>query len=209
MQGDPFDESLPKSGTGQDFGTQVSLFQRMRVPEQREIAWTEFRARYAPIIAGFATRCGAKAQDIDDVVQDVLTGFLGVSERFVYNSELGSFRGYLKTCAIRATIRRAGQNARFRNIPLAEIPQPELAVEPLWADVWEQQLVSEALLTLRQECQDSSTFRAFEQYVLFDRPAEIVAAELKISVNSVHQAKTRITQALRDVVQRLRDSGHW
>ena len=33
--------------------------------------------------------------------------------------------------------------------------------------------------------------------------------ELQISVNSVHQAKTRITQALRDVVQHLRDSGDW
>src|SRR5665213_4002312 len=131
MQENSVDKSPSKSGTGQDFGTSFTLFQRMRAPEHREIAWTEFRARYAPLIAGFSARCGANLQDIEDVVQDVLTGFLGVSQRFEYNSELGSFRGYLKTCTIRATIRRAGKNARFRNIPLNEVPDAELAVEPL------------------------------------------------------------------------------
>lgn len=48
-------------------------------------------------------------------------------------------------------------------------------------------------------------FRAFEQYVLLDRSAEIVAKELGTSVNNVHQAKTRITKQLRDTIQYLRE----
>src|SRR5206468_3816740 len=40
-------------------------------PRPRELAWTEFRARYGPIIAGFARKLGAKPQDLDDVIQDV------------------------------------------------------------------------------------------------------------------------------------------
>ncbi|MCX7419396.1 MAG: sigma-70 family RNA polymerase sigma factor [Planctomycetia bacterium] len=188
--------------------TRASIFARLSsstVPE-REQAWAEFRARYAPIIAGFAAKCGASRQDIDDIIQDVLTNFFSASGEFIYDSTKGRFRGYLKTCTVRAAIRRAGKNARFRGVPLDEIPQAELAVEPIWNDEWEQQLVSQALRIVREQCQNSVAFRAFEQYVLLDRSAEIVAKELETSVNNVHQAKTRITQQLRDTVQRIRES---
>ena len=187
--------------------TRASIFARLGSsgPGERELAWSEFRARYAPIIASFAAKCGASRQDIDDIIQDVLTNFLGASGEFVYDPTKGRFRGYLKTCTVRAAIRRAGKNVRFRGVPLDEISQAELAVEPIWDDVWEQQLVTEALRHVRGACQNSTAFRAFEQYVLLDRSAEIVANELETTVNNVHQAKTRITKQLRDTVQRLRE----
>ena len=187
--------------------TRASIFARLGASQsgERELAWSEFRSRYAPIIAAFAAKCGASRQDIDDIIQDVLTSFLGASGEFTYDRSKGRFRGYLKTCTVRAAIRRAGKNLRFRGTPLDEIPQAELAVEPIWNDVWEQQLVSEALRVVREECQDNLAFRAFEQYVLLDRSAEIVAAELETSVNNVHQSKTRITKQLREAVLRLRE----
>ena len=187
--------------------TRASIFQRLTTSRSvdRELAWTEFRSRYAPIIAGFATKCGASRNDVDDIIQDVMASFLGASGEFSYDPTKGRFRGYLKTCTVRAAIKRAGKNIRFRGIPLDEIPQAELAVEPIWNDVWEQQLVSRALSIIRDECQNSVSFRAFEQYVLLDRSAEIVAKELETSVNNVHQSKARITKQLRDTVQRLRE----
>lgn len=188
--------------------TRASIFARLGSsgPGERELAWSEFRARYAPIIAGFVAKCGASRQDIDNIIQDVLTSFLGASGEFVYDSTKGRFRGYLKTCTVRASIRRAGKNVRFRGVPLEEIPRAELAVEPIWHDVREQQLVTEALRLVRETCQNSTAFRAFEHYVLLDCSAEIVAKELGTSVNSVHQAKTRITKQFRDTVQHLRES---
>ncbi|MDZ4850356.1 MAG: hypothetical protein SGI77_13810 [Pirellulaceae bacterium] len=93
---------------------------------------------------------------------------------------------------------------RFHGLPLAEVADAELAVEPLWDDLWEQQLVAQALQIVREENADTPAFRAFEQYVLLDRQADIVANELSISVNSVHQAKSRITKQLREIVQQLR-----
>ncbi len=65
--------------------------------------------------------------------------------------------------------------------------------------------MSQALRIVREQGQNSTAFRAFEQYVLLDRSAEIVAAELGTSVNNVHQVKTRITKQLRDTVQHLRE----
>lgn len=186
--------------------TRASLLERLAAPltADREQAWSDFQARYVPVISAFAARCGASRQDIDDIVQDVLAAFLGVQGEFVYDRNRGRFRGYLKTITVRAAIRRAGKNLRFRGVPLEDVFDVDLAVEPLWDDVWEQELVSQALRIVRTESQGSPTFRAFEQYVLLDRPAEIVATELETSVNSVHQAKSRITRQLREVVQRLR-----
>ncbi|MCY2965447.1 MAG: hypothetical protein NT069_17735 [Planctomycetota bacterium] len=207
----PIANEPPRSESSDDAGgylTRASLFARMAAKgsRERELAWGEFRSRYAPIIAGFAMRCGANRDDVDDIIQDVITGFLGVSGEFHYDPSKGRFRGYLKTCTVRAAIRRAGKNVRFRGIPLDEIPEADLAVEPIWNDVWEQQLVARALLVVKGECQNSLAFRAFEQYVLRDRPADIVAAELGTTVNSVHQAKTRITKQLRDAVQRMSET---
>jgi RNA polymerase sigma factor (sigma-70 family) len=186
--------------------TQASLLGRLHsgTGPDREIAWDEFRRRYSPVIAGFASRCGASRQDIDDIIQDVMTGLLRVGGEFQYDPVKGRFRSFLKTCTVRAAIRRAGKNLRFRGIPLEDVPQAEIAVEPVWNDVWEQQLVAEALEVIRREQCDSLMFSAFEQYVLFDRPAETVAAELRTSVNNVHQAKTRITKLLRERVEQLR-----
>lgn len=186
--------------------TRASLLERIRSDSStnRELAWHEFRSRYAPVIAGFAKKCGATPQDIDDIIQDVMTSLLTAGDRFVYDPSKGRFRGWLKTCTVRAAIRRAGKNLRFRGVPLDELPQAELAVEAEWNDIWEQQLVARGLAALREECGGSTAFRAFEQYVLLDRDAAIVAAELETSVNNVHQAKSRMTARLREVVQRLR-----
>jgi RNA polymerase sigma factor (sigma-70 family) len=193
---------------GSNFGdlTRASLLQRLNAPggPDREIAWSEFRTRYARIIAGFAARCGASRQDVDDIIQDVMTAFLSANGQFLYDRSKGRFRGYLKTCTIRAAIKRAGKNIRFRGIPLDEISEAELAVESYWDEAWEQQLVSEALLQIRKECGNNLTFRAFEQYVLLDRSAEVVAIELQTSVNNVHQSKSRMTKLLRDTVAKLR-----
>lgn len=175
-------------------------------PADRELAWAEFQSRYVPVIAGFATRCGASRQDIDDIVQDVLAAFLGAQREFVYDRQKGRFRGYLKTITVRAAIRRAGKNLHYRGVPLEDVVDPNLVVEPLWEDIWEQELVARAIEVVRQQSQNSFAFRAFEQYVLRDRPADVVAAELETSVNNVHQAKSRITKQLREVVQQIRAS---
>ena len=197
-------EKDPPEGFASDL-TRASLFARLAAGDSqvRELAWNEFWLRYSPIIAAFATRCGAERQEIDDIMQDVLAGFFGVSHCFDYDSSQGRFRGYLKTCTVRAAIRRAGKNLRFRGIPLDELPQAELAVEPLWNDVWEQQLIGRALLILRAECDNNLAFRAFEQYVLLDRAAADVSAELGTSVNNVQQSKSRMTKRLREIVQCL------
>src|SRR3954469_13244450 len=100
--------------------TRASLFVRLKSDESqvRELAWSEFTTRYGPVIAGFAKRCGASRQDIDDIIQDVTTSFFAISQEFTYDPAKGRFRGWLKTCTVRSAIRRAGKNLRYRGVPL-------------------------------------------------------------------------------------------
>ena len=187
--------------------TNPSIFLRLKESDDapREFAWQEFHARYAPIIAGFAQRVGARTHDLDDIVQDVMIGFFSKSPTFVYDPHKGRFRGYLKVCTYRAVSALIGKHARFNGVPLDQIDPQAVAIEHVWNDVWEQELFQRAMQQLRVEMGETKTFRAFEQYVAQNQPAESVAAALDLHLTSVYRAKREITALLRQRVQALSD----
>lgn len=189
------------------FATRPTLLLRLKEADTtpRELAWQEFRDLYAPMIAGFARRMGAAPGDVDDVVQDVLLGFFRISPTFIYDPAHGRFRGYLKTCTFRALRDRLGKKIRFQGVPLDQVDPSALAVEHIWNDVYAQELLHRALEEMRAEHGAGRTFQAFEQYALLGLPAQEVAQQLGLSLNSVHKAKERVTRALRERVRVLAD----
>ena len=192
--------------------TRASLLFRLKPgTPAREVAWVEFYDRYAPIISGFARKFGLPAQDVQDLVQEILIGFFTTVPQFEYDPSKGSFRAYLKTCTIRACARYMKKATRFAGSSIQSLDPADEAVERAWSDVWETEKLRRALDTVRQNClkreDRAKTFRAFEMYVLLERPVDEVAAELAISTDSVHQAKTRISRALREAVAALETEG--
>jgi RNA polymerase sigma-70 factor (ECF subfamily) len=187
--------------------TNPTIFLRLKHSDAqpRELAWDQFSARYAPIIAAFARQLGVRGQDIDDVVQDVLLGFFLKSPTFVYDPSKGRFRGYLKVCTYRAIQRRFGSSARVNNQPLDQVSADAVAVEQVWNDVWEQQQLHRALDEVRETMGHNKTFRAFELYVVFDQPAQAVAEKLEMHINSVYRAKEQITRLLQEKVMAMND----
>jgi RNA polymerase sigma-70 factor (ECF subfamily) len=158
------------------------------------------------MIAGFARKMGARAQDREDVVQDVMTNLFSAAAQFRYDPRKGRFRGFLKVATFRAVRRRLGQNVKFQGVRLTKVNPDALEVDQVWNDVWEHEHLRRALRELREKHQASEqmyrTFRAFEMFGLLEQPATEVAARLGMSVDAVHQAKSRITKALRE---KLRD----
>jgi RNA polymerase sigma-70 factor (ECF subfamily) len=191
--------------------TRPTLLLRLR-PESpaRELAWEEFHRCYAPMIAGFARKMGARAQDREDVVQDVMTGLFSASRNFHYDPNKGRFRGFLKACTFRALRRRLGQEARFGGVSLDRVDPDALNVEQAWNDVWEHERLRRALHETRERYESTPerarTFRAFELFGLLEQPADSVARDLGMSVDSVHQAKHRVTKALREKLEELEES---
>ena len=195
------------STAASDLSTNPTIFLRLRQsdPQPREMAWDQFSARYAPIIAAFARRLGARPQDVDDVVQDVLMGFFLKSPTFVYDPAKGKFRSYLKVCTYRALHKRLGAAARINNQPLDAVDPEAVAVDQVWNDVWEQQQLRRALDEVRETMGPTKTFRAFELYVVFDQPAQTVADRLEMHINSVYRAKEQVTRLLQEKVAAMKD----
>jgi RNA polymerase sigma-70 factor, ECF subfamily len=174
-----------------------------------KIAWHEFHERYAPMIAEFARRFGVPAHAVDDVSQDVLLAFFSVSPAFEYDPAKGRFRGFLKTCTSHAVLKHLKNSGPSGEVSLTEAHLNSIEVDSAWEDIWEQELLHRAIAQLRAHYSKTranrKTFRAFEEYVLRERDANEVARELRISRDSVHQAKHRLTHALADEIRQLRE----
>jgi DNA-directed RNA polymerase specialized sigma24 family protein len=99
---------MPPSQNGPEAATRASIFIRLKATDAqpRELAWKQFYDRYAPVISSYAYRNGASRQQADEVVQDIIAGFFEASPRFVYDPARGRFRAYLKSCVVRALVRR-------------------------------------------------------------------------------------------------------
>jgi RNA polymerase sigma-70 factor (ECF subfamily) len=192
--------------------TRATIFLRLKSDDTaaREVAWTDFRARYAPIIAGFARKLSVKPQDVDDVIQDVMLGFFAQSPTFVYDPTRGRFRGYLKVCTFRAMRRRFGKSARLNQTPLDEVDPEHVQVEQAWNDVWEEQLLQRALDATRRQYAadgDEDAFRAFELHVIKGMQVLDVAREIGVSESTVYRAKTRVAASMKRRLSDLEDSG--
>ena len=185
--------------------TNPSIFLRLQQtdPAPREMAWAEFHAQYAPMITAFAQRFGLPAHDVDDVVQDVMLGFFSKSPTFTYDPTKGRFRGYLKVCTHHAAQRK--RQASHKTIASDPSRLDDVAIDHLWEDVWEAELLRRTVQELRTEMGNTKAFQAFEQHVMFERPADSVASSLQMHLNSVYRAKDQIVQILH---QRLADRRH-
>ena len=190
--------------------TRPSIFVRLNAADTapRELAWRHFYERYGPIIQGYARRRGASRQQADEVVQDVVTGFFAASPRFVYDPSRGRFRAYLRTCAMHALDRLRGALPPAQDVPVEDVQIIDARDGELWDRLWQQQVLRRAMELVREHYTRNGkleTFLAFEQNVVFGRAAPDVAKELNLNVNSVHAAKSRVMQKLREVRDQLND----
>jgi RNA polymerase sigma-70 factor (ECF subfamily) len=186
--------------------TNPSIFLRLNAADAqpRELAWDEFNARYVPIIANFARRLGSKPQDVDDVVQDVMLGFFLTSPTFIYDPSKGRFRRYLKICTYHTLQKRFGKSAKIHGKSLDEVDPDSIAIEQIWNDAWEQQLLSRAIELIRSESGHTRAFAAFEMVVILEQSAEAVSQQLGLHIKSVYRAKDEITRLLKARLTALR-----
>jgi RNA polymerase sigma-70 factor, ECF subfamily len=172
----------------------------------REIAWSDFRSRYAPIIAGFARNLGAVPQEIDDLIQEVMTGFYAAQPTFSYDPQRGRFRGYLKTCVVHLLAQRArDRKLQFDGRPVEVVDPADARFDEAWELSWRQEQLERALIEVRRHYEDNATFNAFLRVSIQGQDARTVASELGMSVDSVYQARSRCMVRLRSTLQQIED----
>jgi RNA polymerase sigma-70 factor (ECF subfamily) len=183
--------------------TPVGLLLRLRQPGEQE-GWRRFVRLYTPLLYRWARCVGLQGQDADDLVQDVLLTLVRALPAFAYNPEK-SFRGWLRTILMNRwrADRRRPQVAPARDAPLADLPDP-CGVAPFWEVEYRQQLAGRALRLIQREFQPT-TWKAFWEYAVQDRPADDVAAELGVRVDVIYSAKCRVLRRLREELHGLLD----
>ena len=184
--------------------TSVTLLLRLKQNgDAREIAWSEFDRRYAPVIAAFASRLGAEPHDVDGVVCDVISGFYAAQARFVYDPARGRLRGYLKTCVVHALAARSRKPLKIDGRPVEEVDPAAAEIEVPWSQSWERERLRRAVEQVREQLENNHTFRAFHRVAIDGEDVAAVAADLGMTPGAVYTAKSRCTARVRDAVAQI------
>ncbi len=217
MLGAPFERPKPPprekkvshgSVSAAEFKTRGTLLLKLKEAgdtEAREVSWQDFYEVYAPIIAGFARRAGCPSSEVDDMVHEVMAGFFKAAERFEYDPKMGRFRGYLKPATLNAMRQRYRKDRGKTSFDPAWLEQQPERTETLWAREWLGQLIVRALETVRTTTNiEQRSWDAFELYGRRNVPIEDVGNRLDMTPQAIRKAKSRISQLVRDEIDRLR-----
>jgi RNA polymerase sigma factor (sigma-70 family) len=189
--------------------TSLSLLDRLRQQPDAE-AWRRLVELYTPLIRGWLRRHQIAPQDAEDLTQDVLAVLVRDLPGFQHNGRPGAFRAWLRT----STVHRARNFWRQRRAhppasggsdfleALEQLEDPNSALSRLW-DQEHDQHVARRLLELLAPQFEPCTWRAFRRVVVDGVKAADVAAELRVSVNAVLLAKSRVLRRLRQELRGL------
>jgi RNA polymerase sigma-70 factor (ECF subfamily) len=172
-------------------------------------AWAEFVDRYADLVRRFCHLRGLGDADTEDTLQDVLLSLTKAMPGFRYDPSKGKFRSYLKTVVVHAISKKLLQNPRHTRLSaLGSSDAPadgsggsnSTAEETLWESEWRQYHLRRALKVIDAEFSHTDR-QSFERNALRGEPAQQVADALQISLDSVYQAKSRISRRLSALIR--------
>jgi RNA polymerase sigma-70 factor (ECF subfamily) len=168
-----------------------------RVADQA--AWNRLVELYTPLLLTWARRWGASEHDAADIVQEAFVTLLQTLPGFQYDQRRGRFRNWLHTLLLNKLRTRKREQARqgraLENAPGRAAPEPDPAT--VFEEEEYRQLVYRRALELLERDFTPSTWKAFWQTVVEDRPAATVARELALTENAVYAARFRVLRRLR------------
>jgi RNA polymerase sigma-70 factor (ECF subfamily) len=182
--------------------TSLSLLERLAgTPTDDD--WRRLNDLYQPLLRAWMARAGVPSSDTDDLIQEVLLVVFREVGGFERRGP-GAFRVWLRTILVhrmrdffRAQKYRptaTGDSDFLRQ--LDELESPDSALSKLW-DREHDEYVAASLLRRVEGDFAPTTWQAFRRHVLEGEPAERVALELNLSLNSVLLAKSRVLKRVR------------
>jgi RNA polymerase sigma-70 factor (ECF subfamily) len=188
--------------------THTALLIGLQTSSNDEV-WTDFYARYQPLLVAVGRRLGLSDQDAQDAAQDALLSFADGYRKGQYDRSKGRLRTWLFGIAvkkIRDIQRHNGKNHAVvepadKTRVLNGMPDDH-SLSEIWESEWERRLLQVCMENVCRHM-EVSTVKAFELFVLKEWPAERVASELGVSRNAVFKAKRRVLSRMRETYKYL------
>ena len=196
--------------------TSVTLIQKIKTlsPGEDGAAWVRFWDTYSLAIRQFAALKGGEA-NADDIVMTVLGKLVEVLRSGQYTPEKGAFHSYLATMIVNEVhmqhrkdlVRKTDQHLSLDapvggedgggDATLADTLQAPATPVDAYEEDWRQAILASAVEHVLTKTALSDRDRAvYRAYVQEGQPIAKVAAEFKLSRNSVSQIKTRIDKRI-------------
>ena len=190
--------------------TRIRLLMRVKDSDDA-LAWSQFADLYGPLIFRYGKRKGLQDADAADLMQNVLSRVAQSIGKFDYDPSVGRFRSWLFLIARQAISgllkKRDRQPIGTGDSRVAEMiaQAPAEQDESLWESEYRQHLLEWAMGQVRSQF-SGSTWLAFCETAVNNKPAKQVADTLGMSVGAVYIAKSRVTQRLKETVATIDDT---
>jgi RNA polymerase sigma-70 factor (ECF subfamily) len=193
----------------QNPATRASLIVKLRDPSD-EMAWSEFVTLYEPLVYRLARQKGLQDADARDLCQEVFRAVAQAVDR--WEPGRGSFRGWLSRIARNMLINfLTRKQSQFRGSGATSViellerqPAPDPSASAHFEAEYQRRVFQWAADDVRGEF-TASTWQAFWQSAVEDRPPSQVAAELDLSVGAVYIARSRVLARLKRRIEKLAD----
>lgn len=186
--------------------THISLLCELGESRRRDEAWGLFDARYRGVILRWCLRRGLPPDGAEDLTQDVLLKLFQQLPQYSHDPARGQFRAWLKTVVNNALSdfwRRQQRRPERRCVGgsaflerLDGLATPEAATELSSAIEDQAQTIAAVILERVRGKVKETTWQAFYQMMVEQRPAAKVAEALNLSIATVYKANYRIKQML-------------
>ena len=193
------------------FDTRATLLVRIRDP-QDQAAWVEFVDLYMPLLHSYAIKMGFQDADAADAAQETLLRVSKAIPSMQYQSDKGSFRGWLLTI-LRNTLSlhasRAKHHARGTgDTGMIEflLEQPDRQQFDLWEHEYQLRMFHWAAKRVQSSFQQT-TWRAFWETTVEGKSIPCIAQELGVSTGAVYIARSRVLARIRQEIE-LAESWH-
>lgn len=167
-------------------------------------AWRRLAEIYSPLLRTWTQRLDVAAVDADDLVQEVLLSVARELPKFNHSGRTGAFRAWLRRMLLNR-VRDFWRSRDYRPAVLGgstwsqQIEQLEDESSHASRE-WNLEHDRHVLARLMEEIRprfEPKTWEAFHRQVFDGQRADVVAAELGLSLNSVYVARSRVLSTLR------------
>jgi RNA polymerase sigma-70 factor (ECF subfamily) len=192
--------------------TRTTLLLRLK-DWRDQSGWQDFFDTYWNLIYGVAIKGGLTPAEAEDVVQETMISVAKNMPGFKYDPAIGSFKGWL----LKMTRWRMADQFRKRGPQNFQIDGPELGegvleqgtdapgpeLEKMWDEEWEDNLLKAAMAKARRRL-DPKQYQIFDFYVNKNWAPEKIAKTFGVPVGQVYLAKHRVTDLVKQEVERLK-----